>query len=122
MVRQADDRLPRVLPVPTALWAYGFFRAVAFGLPVLSSHAGRIGLGVAVVLVLFVGVVLRATWAWIALALLDALSLTTTVVLSDIPDDVPWGVVVSTVLALVVLLTPSVQRHVGWPRNGHVRD
>lgn len=116
MATHEGSRLTSVLSVPTALWAYGFLRSVSFGLPILSD-SGTVGLGAAIVFMLFVGVVRRATWAWILLALLDAVSLTITLVLAKIPDDVPWGVASVTLLALVVLVTPSVQRHVGWPQE-----
>lgn len=96
--------------VPPAVWAYGFFRALAFGVP-FATGTGGVGLGLLVVLVLYVLVLRRSRRAWMALVVLDVLSLVI-LVITQAQTPAPWVLHIFTALAIVSLLLPSTRRYV----------
>ncbi|HSJ43366.1 MAG TPA: hypothetical protein VK923_01635 [Euzebyales bacterium] len=96
--------------VPPSVWAYGFFRALAFGVP-YATGTGGVGLGLFVVLVLYVFVLRRSRRAWMALVVLDVLSLVI-LVITQVQTSAPWALHIFTALAVVSLLLPSTRRYV----------
>jgi hypothetical protein len=108
-----------VFRVPTAVWGYGFLRALAFALPPwLGSQ--RVGVGVVVQAVLFAWMVPGGRRGpWVVLVVLDVLALALLVAqaASGRPGDVPLVVVVATAAALGCLLWPSTRRHAGLGRQ-----
>ncbi len=108
---------PSPLDVPIALWAYGLLRALAFAAPAWTRD-GRIGLGVVVVLALYIVVLVRrARWAWVALVALDVLSLTMLIAVWMEADDAPLSVPILAGAAMVALLMPSVRRYLRIDRT-----
>jgi hypothetical protein len=101
--------------VPPSVWAYGFFRAAAFGVP-YATGTGGFGLGMLVVLVLYVLLLRRSRWAWALLVVLDVLSLAALVVTQQ-QTAAPWVLHIFAALALTTLVLPSTLRYVsGRPR------
>lgn len=107
-----------LLRVPTAVWTYGFLRALAFAAPFWVG-AGTIGLGAVVVAVLYVPLVLGHRWAWLVLVVLDVISLALLLVAvaSTPAGEVPLLVPLLALIALGCLLMPSTRRHV-TPEDG----
>ena len=97
--------------IPTAVWAYGLLRAIAFGAPILTAQ-GNVGLGVLIVLPLYVFLVRGSRLAWAILVVLDAIS-PLLLVLSLGQTEVPLSVPLLTATAFATLLAPSTRRYVG---------
>ncbi|MGI8576243.1 MAG: hypothetical protein ACR2MA_13175 [Egibacteraceae bacterium] len=100
----------RIWDVPPAVWAYGCLRAAAFGVPVVTGSGG-VGLGLAIVFVLYVFLVRGSQVAWGVLFALDALSF---IVLVATPQlgETPLILPIIAGLALLVLLLPSTRKYV----------
>ncbi len=105
----------RLWDVPSAVWAYGFLRAAAFGLPA-ATGTGGVGLGAVVVLALFVGLARGSRVAWVALVALDVMSFALLVLATPQLAEAPLLVHICAGLALVTLLLPSTRRHAASPR------
>jgi len=126
-VRPSLGRSPRgasgrfkLWDVPPALWAYGFFRALAFGVP-FATGTGGFGLGLFVVLVLYVLALRRSRGAWMALVVLDILSLVLLLVTQQ-QTSAPWVLHIFTALAIISLLLPTTRRYVtGQPDSDALR-
>lgn len=101
----------RVWDVPTAVWAYGVLRAAAFLIP-FATGTGGFGLGLVVVLVLWVLLVRGSRVAWVSLVLLDLLSLGLLLVSWRVAPG-PLLLPITAGLALAVLLLPTVRRSTG---------
>jgi nicotinamide riboside transporter PnuC len=99
------------------VWAYGFFRALAFGVP-FATGTGGFGLGLFVVLVLYVLMVRRSRGAWLALVILDVLSLVI-LVITQAQTSAPWALHIFTALAIVSLLMPATRRYVTGRPDPH---
>lgn len=106
-----SSRLRSLFDIPTALWAYGALRALAFAAPAWDE--GSIGLGAFVAVVLYVFVLRRSRWAWFVLVFLDLFTLPMLFVAWLDAGDVAAAAPLLTLLALVTLLLPSVRCHVG---------
>ncbi|MGI9031112.1 MAG: hypothetical protein ACR2HP_14185 [Ilumatobacteraceae bacterium] len=107
---------PTMFDVPIALWAYGLLRSLAFAAPAWTED-GRIGLGVIVVLALYVVVLVkRSRGAWIALVALDVLSFTMLITVWLREDDAPLIIPILAGAALVALLLPSTRRYLNVDR------
>lgn len=101
--------------IPLALWVYGLLRSLAFAAPSWTSE-GRIGLGSFVVIVLYVFVLRRSRRAWTGLVIVDTFSLVLLTVAWVDADNAPLAIPALAAVALVVLLAPSIRRHVAEPR------
>ena len=110
----------KLLDVPPAVWAYGFFRSAAFVVPILTGTGG-FGLGLFVVLVLYVLLLRRSRGAWMALVVLDLLSLVLLVVTQQ-QTGAPWLLHIFTALAIAALLLPSARSWVARPRAPQPSD
>lgn len=107
----------RLWDVPPPVWAYGFFRALAFGVP-FATGTGGVGVGLLVVLVLYAFVLRRSRRAWMALVVLDILSLTVLVVTQS-QTSAPWVLHIFTALAVVCLLLPTTRRYATGQPDPH---
>lgn len=103
--------------VPPAVWAYGFLRAAAAGVPVATATGG-VGLTLFVGLALYVLLVRGSRAAWSVLLVLDVLSLTLLVITQQ-QTGAPWLLHIFTATGVVALLLPSTRR---WVAGRHVRD
>jgi hypothetical protein len=112
-----------LLQVPTAVWTYGFLRALAFAAPFWVG-AGTIGLGAVVVAVLYVPLVLGRRWAWAVLVVLDTISLVLLLAAaaSSPAGEVPLLVPLLALVALGCLLMPSTRRHVATDADPTAAD
>ena len=110
---------PSIFRVPTAVWVYGFLRALAFAAPFWAG-AGTIGLGAVVVVVLFIPLVAGRRWAWVSLLVLDSISLVLLVAVAATSPlgEVPLLVPLLAGAALGCLLLPSTRRHVNRSADG----
>lgn len=105
----------RLWDVPPAVWAYGLFRAAAFGVPVATGSGGA-GVGLLIVLVLFVFLVRGSVIAWSLLFFLDLLSFLVLVGTPQLGES-PLILPILAGLALLALVLPSTRRYVrGQPR------
>lgn len=100
----------RLWDIPPSIWAYGCFRALAFGVP-FATGTGGFGLGVFVVLVLYVLLLRRSRAAYIALVVLDTLSLLL-LIATQAQTSAPWVLHIFAALALACLLLPTTRRYV----------
>ena len=98
--------------IPTAVWGYGLIRALAFGAPALTED-GRVGLGLLVVLPLYVYLVRGSRLAWAILVVLDAVGLALLAVGLVTADEAPLSIPLLAGLAFALLLVPSTRRFVG---------
>lgn len=110
----------RFWDVPTAVWGYGVLRAAAFLIP-FATGTGGFGLGLVVVLVLWVLLVRGSRAAWVALVVLDLLSFGL-LLASWRASPGPLLLPIAAGLAIVALLWPSTWRHVGGRRPGPTTD
>ncbi|MEM9565039.1 MAG: hypothetical protein AAGA93_20615 [Actinomycetota bacterium] len=108
----SDEHLPAPFRVPGSLWLSGALRALSFAAPLLTS-AGRLGLGIVVAAVLWVGVLRGQAMAWRALVAVDVLSIALLVVGLFTVDGARAVAPTLAAVALACLLTPSSRRHVG---------
>ena len=115
--RDGDPKRFKLWDVPPAAWAYGFFRALAFGVPI-ATGTGGFGLGLFVVLVLYIFMLRRSRRAWTALVVLDVISLVLLVVTQD-QTLAPWVLHIFTALSIVCLLLPSTRRYVTGAPDPH---
>lgn len=123
--RDADGRAAatsrfRLWDVPTSIWAYGFLRAVAFGVPLATGYGG-VGLGVIVTFVLYVFLVRGARVAWSILLVLDILTFTL-LVATQPATQAPYLMHICTGAAIVALLMPSARSYVARPRTARPRN
>ncbi len=102
--------------MPTAVWVYGLLRALAFYLPA-ATRTGQVGLGLVVILVLFVGLVRGSRGAWVALVILDILGFALLVLATPQLREAPLLIHITSGLALVTLLLPSTRRYVAGKRE-----
>jgi hypothetical protein len=102
--------------VPVAVWAYGLLRALAFAAPTW-TEGGRIGLGVVVVLVLYMLMLRRSRRAWVALVALDAVSHLLLLVTWIDTADAALAIPIFAVASMVALLMPSTRRYVSTDRS-----
>lgn len=107
--------------VPIAVWAYGLSRSLAFVAPSWTED-GRIGLGVVIVLGLYILLLRRSRPAWIALVVLDSLSFLLLMVAWSDADDAPIAIPVLAVASMVALLAPSTRRYARSTPTGHHAD
>lgn len=114
--RGASGRF-KLWDVPPALWAYGFFRALAFGVP-FATGTGGFGLGLFVVLVLYVLALRRSRGVWMALVVLDTLSLVLLLVTQQ-QTSAPWVLHIFTALAIISLLLPTTRRYITGAPDPH---
>lgn len=105
-----DEAPFRLWRVPTSIWVYGFLRAAAFGLP-LVSDAGGVGLGLFVVLPLYLFLVRGSVFAWGTLLVLDSLSFALLVALPE-TIDLPLLLPVLQGGAIVALVVPGTRAYV----------
>lgn len=118
--RDGKARRFKLWDVPPPVWAYGFFRALAFGVP-YATGTGGFGLGLVVVLVLYVLLVLRRSrGAWVALLILDVLSLAALLV-TQAQTSAPWVLHIFTALAIASLLMPATRRYVTGRPDPHAQ-
>ncbi len=108
--RDGGQRGFKLWDVPPPVWAYGFFRALAFGVP-FATGTGGVGLGLFVVLALYILVLRRSRRAWMALVVLDVLSLVI-LVITQAQNPAPWVLHIFTALAIISLLLPATRRYV----------
>lgn len=106
----------RLWDVPTAVWAYGLFRAAAFVVP-FATGTGGFGLGVVVVPVLWVLLIRGSRAAWVALLVLDLLS-AGLLIATWRTETPPLVLPIAAGLALVMLVLPSTRRHVARHSRG----
>lgn len=106
--------------VPTSIWAYGFLRAVAFGVPLAIGYGG-VGLGVVITLILYVFLVRGSRVAWSILLVLDVLTLTL-LIATQAATQAPYLMHICTGAALVALLMPSARSYVATPRPARPRN
>jgi hypothetical protein len=102
--------------VPVAIWAYGLLRSLAFIAPSWTED-GQIGLGVVVVLVLYVFLVRRSRRAWVALVVLDTFSHVMLLTAWLGADESPWAIPILAAASLVALLMPSTRRYASVGRE-----
>ncbi len=107
----ADPHLPALFRVPGSLWLYGALRALSFAAPLLTS-AGRLGLGLVVVAVLWVGVLRGRRSAWRVLVAVDAVSIALLTIALLTVDGARAVAPALALLALACLLAPTARRHV----------
>jgi hypothetical protein len=97
--------------VPIAIWAYGFLRSLTFVAPSWTED-GQVGLGVIVVLVLYVFLLRGSRRAWMALVVLDTFSHVMLMAAWLNADDSPLAIPILAGASLVALLMPSTRRYV----------
>lgn len=102
---------PSLWDVPPALWAYGLLRSLAFVAPSWSEE-GQVGLGVIVVLVLYVSVLRRSRRAWVVLVAIDAVSHLILFTTWSTATNAPLIVPILAIASMVPLLMPSTGRWV----------
>lgn len=107
--RGASGRF-KLWDVPPAAWAYGWFRAMAFGVPFVTGTGG-FGLGMFVVLFLYVLLLRRSRIAYMVLVTLDVLSFVLLLVTQS-QTSAPWVLHIFTGLAIASLLMPATRRYV----------
>jgi len=106
-----DQRRFNLWQVPTAVWLYGFLRALAFGVP-YSTGTGGFGLGVVVIGLLFIWLVRGSRVAWAALVVLDVISFVLLLLATPQLAEAPLILHILAGLALLTLLLPSTRRYV----------
>ncbi len=109
-----DQRRFNLWQVPTAVWLYGFLRALAFAVP-YATGTGGFGLGVIVTALLFIWLVRGSRVAWATLVVLDMLSLVLLLLAAPQLEEVPLILHIFAGLALLTLWLPSTRRHVSGP-------
>ena len=106
-----DQRRFNLWQVPTAVWLYGFLRALAFGVP-YATGTGGFGLGVVVIGLLFIWLVRGSRVAWAALVVLDVISFVLLLLATPQLAEAPLILHILAGLALLTLLLPSTRRYV----------
>ncbi len=106
-----DQRRFNLWQVPTAVWLYGFLRALAFAVP-YATGTGGFGLGVVVIGLLFIWLVRGSRVAWAALVVLDVISFVLLLLATPQLAEAPLILHILAGLALLTLLLPSTRRYV----------
>jgi len=106
-----DQRRFNLWQVPTAVWLYGFLRALAFAVPYATGTGGFV-LGVVVIGLLFIWLVRGSRVAWAALVVLDVISFVLLLLATPQLAEAPLILHILAGLALLTLLLPSTRRYV----------
>lgn len=110
-----SGRTTALWDIPTSVWAYGFFRSAAFVVP-YATGTGSFGLGLLIVLVLYVLLIRRSRIAWSVLLVLDVLSFVILLATQSVTG-APWLLHILAGGAIVALLMPSTRAWVSKPRT-----
>lgn len=111
----SDEATFRLWRAPTSIWVYGLLRAAAFAMPFVAGSGG-VGIGLFIVLPLFVFLLRGSVRAWGALLVFDSLSFA---ILLSVPDVAAVPLLLPMLMggALIALLVPSTRRYVTQPRT-----